>query len=86
MKKPLLIAVSTGVLAFLFMVLYLMKDVMMHCCQQGFHLSIYSYYLSNCGPEGINALAASLSQYCSKFLMYLAASDFAFVSQSETLA
>jgi len=40
----------------------------------------------NCGPEGINALASSLSQYCSKFLMYLAASDFALVSHSATSA
>lgn len=40
----------------------------------------------NCGPEGINAIASSLSQYCSKFLMYFAASDFAFVSHSATSA
>ena len=36
----------------------------------------------NCGPDGINAFAASLSQYCTKFLMYIPASLVAFTSHS----
>lgn len=40
----------------------------------------WNRYISNynCGPEGINALAASLSQYCLKFSIYMAANFLAF--------
>jgi hypothetical protein len=37
---------------------------------------------SGFGPQATNALAASLSQYCSKFFTYLAASELALFFQS----
>ena len=39
-------------------------------------------YYGNCGPEGIRSRAAWVSQYLSKFLMYLVASETALFSHS----
>lgn len=38
----------------------------------------------SCGPEAFKAIAASFTQYCSKFSIYFAANFLAFLSQSAT--
>ena len=55
--------------------------------QQKLRESVFkNYNFYNCGPAAIKLLASSLSQYCSKFLIYLAAKSLALTSQSEALA